>query len=91
MVALRGLVGEISGCSTCPSGSSFDKVGCEAKPRLIWLRGREFDRWGEVGLSATFDNADGSYILVSCARFVFSLVYAHFCDIYGSPGSLLAH
>jgi hypothetical protein len=60
MVALRGRVGEVSGWSSCPSGSSFDKVGCEASPRLIWLRGREFDRWGEIALSAAFDNAMGS-------------------------------
>lgn len=60
MVALRGRVGEFSGWSSCPNGSLFNKVGCEAKPRLIWLRGREFDRWGEVGLSAAFDNAVGS-------------------------------
>lgn len=68
MVALRGRVGELSGCSSCRNGSSFDRVGCEANPRFIWLRGREFDRWGEVGLSAAFDRADGSYNLVSRAK-----------------------
>lgn len=70
MVALRGRVGELSGCPFSSRGSPFDNVGCEASPRFIWLRGREFDRWGEVGLSAAFDKADGSCFLVSYAKVV---------------------